>query len=378
MYFLVSMPITHGVRFLALAGGVSTFLAFAGFLVAVEPPGLVTMVAVGDIMLSRNVAAKMRAAGDPLLPFRNVSALLSASDFNFGNLESPFSPPEDAGADALWDGIIGGTSLVFAAPHQSVQALSRYNFRVLALANNHAMDQGKAGLAHTIEHLHVNGIEPVGAGSNLEEAWRAGIVHVKNRRIGFLAASYASLNYGTDERNDYVARIQDRDRLAARIHALASQADFIVVCMHAGDEYAGKPSPAQVEFAHAAIDAGAAVVIGSHPHWIQPLEWYKGGLILYSLGNFVFDLDSTPATREGLAVKLRIGPNGLAGAELYPVEIENSCCPRPATPAEIPGALRRLGIVQPARRELLLEAPPAGVGAATATAPSAALPSASR
>jgi poly-gamma-glutamate synthesis protein (capsule biosynthesis protein) len=335
-----------------LAGLACLILAGAAFLVSVEPPSLVSMVAVGDIMLSRNVAAKMRDAGDPLLPFRNVSVLLGDSDLVFGNLETPLAPLEEEGAagEALdesktdWDGIIGGNSLVFAAPNKSVQALRRYNFRLVAMANNHALDQGEAGLTHSIRRLSANNIQVAGAGGNLEEAWQARIVELKGRKIGFLAVSYASWNYGTDERNEYVARIEDLDRLRSGIRALRSQADYIVVCMHAGEEYTREPGPAQVKFAHAAIDAGVNLVVGSHPHWLQPFERYKTGLIFYSLGNFIFDLDSSPATREGAAVRLFIGVNGLLSAQVFPVEIENSCCPRPARQDEIPFALRRMGL----------------------------------
>jgi poly-gamma-glutamate synthesis protein (capsule biosynthesis protein) len=294
----------------------------------------------------------MRDAGDPLLPFLNVSALLDGSDLVFGNLESPFAPPEEEGnagetldeSNTGWDGIIGGKSLVFAAPNKSVQALSRFNFRLVAMANNHALDQGEAGITHTIRRLSASNIQVAGAGGNLEEAWQARIVELKGRKIGFLAVSYASYNYGTDERNEYVARIEDLDLLRSRVRALKSQADYIVVCMHAGEEYTGKPGPAQIQFAHAAIDAGVNLVVGSHPHWLQPFERYKRGLIFYSLGNFIFDLDSSPATREGAAVRLFIGANDLVEVQAIPIEIENSCCPRLARPDEVPRALRRMGL----------------------------------
>jgi poly-gamma-glutamate synthesis protein (capsule biosynthesis protein) len=338
------------IRSCAVAG--FAFLILVGaVLISVEPPRLVSIVAVGDLMLSRNVAEKMRDGGDPMLPFRNVSKLLDSSDLIFGNLESPFAPPEEGSAGEPlgesrtdWDGIIGGKSLVFSAPNKSVRALRRYNFRLVGMANNHALDQGEAGLIHSIRWLSANNILVAGAGGTLDEAWEARIVELRDRKIGFLAVSYASLNYGTDERNEYVARMEDLDRLRSRVRGLKSQTDYIVVCMHAGEEYTAAPVPAQVEFAHAAIDAGVDLVVGSHPHWLQPFERYKTGLIFYSLGNFIFDLDSSPATREGAAVRLIVGANGLVRAEVFPIEIENSCCPRLARPDEIPRALRRLGL----------------------------------
>jgi poly-gamma-glutamate synthesis protein (capsule biosynthesis protein) len=347
-------------RPLLSAAAVCVVLACAGFLAAVEPPRPATIIAVGDIMLSRNVALRMRDAGDPLLPFRGVSALLSSSDLNFGNLESPLAPTDkasasphpDGTASETWDGTIGGTSLVFAAPNASVRALSRYNFRMLAMANNHALDQGEDGLAHTLEQLSASNIQVAGAGGDLEEAWRPRIVELRGRKIGFLAASYASLNYGTDERNEYVARIEDLTRLRSEVSALKPRVDCVIVAMHAGTEYTAEPCPAQIQFAHAAVDAGANIVVGSHPHWIQPFERYNGGLIFYSLGNFIFDLDGSKATREGVAVKFSIGGAGVISAQVYPVEIENSCCPRPARPDEVPAALRRMRL---GSRRILLD-----------------------
>ena len=334
-----------------MAGLVTAILTVAAFLVAVEPPGIVCLVVVGDIMLSRNVAARMQEADDPELPFRNVSALLDGADLGFGNLESPLAPwSEDAITDGKsnadepgWDGVIGGKSLIFAAPNKTAQALRRYNFRILAMANNHAMDQNEAGLFHTVAQLRANQVQITGAGRSLDEAWQARIVELKGRKVGFLAASYASLNYGSDEANQYVARIQDLNRLRSSLRALKSKRAYIVVSMHAGDEYTREPGATQIAFAHAAIDSGADLVVGSHPHCLQPFERYKRGLIFYSLGNFIFDLDSSsPDTREGAAVKVFIGDNGVIRAEVIPIEIENSCCPRAARPEEIPGALRRM------------------------------------
>lgn len=324
-------------RFAAGSGIICVLIGLAALLAGVVPPHFVTIVAVGDIMLSRSVAANMRAAGDGALPFRNVAGLLASSDFNFGNLESPFAPP--AGSD--WDGVIGGRALVFGAPNKAVDGLARFNFRILSMANNHALDQGADGLAHTLQILAAHGIQTAGAGPNLDEAWQVRIVRQKGAEVGFLAVSYASLNYGTGERNDYVARIEDLDRLRTRVRAARSCVRSLIVAMHAGDEYAFEPTKAQVDFAHAAIDAGADLVIGSHPHTLQPCERYKTGLIFYSLGNFVFDLEPRP-TRLGAALKIFLGENGAGWVEVLPVVIENSCCPRLARREEIPEALRHM------------------------------------
>ncbi|MGA2329961.1 MAG: CapA family protein [Bryobacteraceae bacterium] len=279
----------------------------------------------GDIMLSRAVAAHMKRAGDWDLPFRNMAGFLRSADVSFANLESPFSGEE---------GFHATKSLVFNAPPESVQGLEEYGFRVVSLANNHALDQGPRGVAYTRKHLEEHHIQTVGAGQTQEEAWRPAILEIRNTKIGFLAASYASFNDAGRATNPYVARTGDLDRLKAAISDLRSQRAFIIVSMHAGEEYTSKPRDGQIRFARAAIDAGANVVVGHHPHWIQPVEKYKGGLIFYSLGNFIFDQGYSMKTREGMAVRLHIRGQRLLSAESQPIVIQHFCCPQPATGQE--------------------------------------------
>jgi poly-gamma-glutamate synthesis protein (capsule biosynthesis protein) len=112
--------------------------------------------------------------------------------------------------------------------------------------------------------------------------------------------------------------------------------------MHAGIEYAGKPNNSQINFAHAAIDAGADLVTGHHPHVVQTLEKYKGKYIFYSLGNFVFDQPQLEETKEGLAVKIYFAKNGISKISLLPVVIENLAQPRMANENEATKILQRL------------------------------------
>ncbi|MDE2311459.1 MAG: CapA family protein, partial [Patescibacteria group bacterium] len=138
--------------------------------------------AVGDIMLSRNVAAGIH--GDYNVPFEKMSGILSATNFNFANLESPFDPASK--------GIIGGHSLVFGAPAQLIAGLTYNNFQILNLANNHAMDQGLAGLDFTRSLLDQNHILHEGTGDSLEQAWQPAAVAAGGMKICFVGASYAS------------------------------------------------------------------------------------------------------------------------------------------------------------------------------------------
>jgi poly-gamma-glutamate synthesis protein (capsule biosynthesis protein) len=259
-----------------------------------------TFLAVGDIMLSRDVAGAIIKAKNIDYPFLNFSDTLKSTDFNFANLESPVAPKKP---------IVGGSTLIFGAASSSLQALKDYNFQIVNLANNHAFDQGLAGVDVTRSTLDGLGIAHEGTGDNLDEAWTPAVVTDNDIKICFIGASFSSLNDGGKAKNDFVARIEDTDRLQSAIRNSQSICDFIVVTMHAGTEYTRAPNNAQVAFAHAAIDDGADIVIGAHPHWVQTIEKYQGKYIFYSLGNFVFDQNFSQDTKQGLVLKIQISKN---------------------------------------------------------------------
>lgn len=326
----------------------------------------ISFMAVGDIMLSRNVAGTMAKNGkDPYFPFRKLDDVLHSTDFNFANLESPFSGRDDYNPTG---------SLVFNAPTWTIDGLGQYNFKVLNLANNHAFDQGKDGVLYTKKYLADHYLKGIGVGNNLDEAWQGDTFSSKGVTVGFIGASYASENDGGVATNNYVARIEDVTRLKQSIAAMKAKADFVVVTMHAGTEYTRTPNQSQINFARAAIDAGADIVIGAHPHWIQTSEQYKGKYIFYSLGNFIFDQEWSQDTKEGLMLKITLTKKGVCdpqvnqyspskqqevacsddvqgtrtGAqlkqiELMPVIIENYSTPRLASDTEKQSILKKIG-----------------------------------
>ena len=310
----------------------------------------VTFLAVGDIMLSRGVARRIKAANDPHLPFRQLEALLKSTDFNFGNLETPVS-----GRDHVL-----GHKKIFNTRIEDIQGLTTYNFDVVNLANNHAFDQGPSGLKATRKFLEDRGITYLGAGDTLDEAWQAKVITANGLRIAFIGASYASVNDGGVARHAHIARIEDFDYLKAAISEVKAQADFIIVTMHAGTEHVAKVDPRrpldkwQIDFAHAAIDYGADLVIGAHPHWIQNHERYSGKYIFYSLGNFIFDMHD-PINKEGLVLKITLRgatnrqPSAESSArieliECLPVIIENYSTPRLASEEEAQKILQRVNL----------------------------------
>lgn len=314
-------------------------------------PQSVSFFAVGDIMLSRSVAREIDRAGDPLLPFSAMAPLLAETDFNFGNLESPFSGSSQYNPSG---------SMVFNVPPKNVSGLTASNFAVLNLANNHSLDQGVLGLEYTQKYLTDHGILYTGVGADQDAAWEPRVVEKNGIKIAFIGASYTAYNDGGVRPSSLVATISDTDHLMASVKKAKTLADFVVVTMHAGVEYTRNPNGAQIDFARAAVDAGADMVIGAHPHWIQTFERYNGKYIFYSLGNFVFDQMWSQDTREGLTLRISVGrpkllegidsaasgttaPVELTGLQLVPVVIDNFSTPRLASGTEISTILKKFG-----------------------------------
>jgi poly-gamma-glutamate synthesis protein (capsule biosynthesis protein) len=233
---------------------------------------------------------------------------------------------------------------------------------VLNLANNHALDQRPKGLYNTQKVLTENNITYLGVGEDLDQAWEPKIITINGLKIGFLGASYASVNDGGVTKNNLVARIEDTEHLKSSITKLKTMADFILVTMHAGIEYTRTPHQPQIDFAHTAIDCGADIVIGAHPHWVQTIEKYKGKYIFYSLGNFIFDQEWSKDTKEGLTVKISLQgyqaldetnsnisvnkkpATKISKIELIPIIIENYSTPRQATEIETNNILAKISL----------------------------------
>ncbi len=297
-----------------------------------------TLFLAGDIMLSRNVAKKMYQAKNFILPFQKVAAEINKTDIAFANLESPFN---DTGGHAV------DNSLVFNADPGSLEGLKFAGFDVLSTANNHAFDQGLTGIEFTKNLLKKNNILAVGTFLD-GEPLSASLPHAISKNgtnYSFLSYTYASHNDGGITHDQHVSDFSLQDHLPDEIEAEKRHgADIVIVNMHAGVEYTRKPTQAQINFAHAAIDAGADLVVGEHPHWIQTVEQYKGKWIFYSLGNFVFDQMWSQETREGLTVKISFANKEIKKIELAPVIIDDFCCARWADLKETTAILNKINL----------------------------------
>jgi poly-gamma-glutamate capsule biosynthesis protein CapA/YwtB (metallophosphatase superfamily)/uncharacterized membrane protein (UPF0127 family) len=256
---------------------------------------------VGDILAARAIELTMRKKGYDY-PFAKIVDKLADADITFANLETPLIGTATSGKTT-----VGGTT-VFRGDIDVAYALQRAGIDIVSLANNHTKDQGEKGLLSTIEVLDTAGVYHVGAGKNLEDARKLRVVSVQGVRVGYLAyndADVVPVSYHAQE-SQSGTNIMDISKLQEDVLRARSEVDVLIVSMHSGTEYVtSKPNPRQTAFAYAAIDAGVDMVIGHHPHVLQPLEIYKGKYIFYSLGNFIFD-QPWPDTKESALMNMKI------------------------------------------------------------------------
>jgi len=278
----------------------------------------VTLFFVGDIMLDRGVELEIKKNGnsDFKFPFLKISKDLKEADILFGNLEGPIS---DKGQKV-------GSIYSFRMNPKSIEGLLFAGFDILSVANNHMFDYSRVAMEDTFSRLEKAGIDYVGGGFNETEAYAPKIMEVNGStgspqvKIAFLAFANLGSPYWEAQGERSGMALLDKDKLEKSIKNAKNQADLIVVSMHFGDEYKASPTPEQKELARLAVDSGANLVIGHHPHVIQPVEKYQEGYIAYSLGNFIFDQNFSKETMEGLILKVFV-ENGKI-KEVVPVEFE--------------------------------------------------------
>lgn len=256
----------------------------------------VVLIFVGDIMLSRGIAAKMKNRNDFLFPFLKIAEDLRKADILFGNLEGPIS---SRGKNV-------GSVHSFRADPRVFEGLVFAGFDVFSLANNHIWDWGSEALADTIKFSRAYNIMPIGAGMNEEEARTPAIFEVRGTRIAFLA--FTSLYPQTlvaqgDRPGVNGALLSDME---ADVRTARNMADIVVASLHWGEEYKTRSNATQQKTARVLAAAGADLIMGHHPHVVQEIEKYYGSWIVYSLGNFVFDQNFSEETMEGLLLEVKV------------------------------------------------------------------------
>ncbi|MCA0987590.1 CapA family protein [Guptibacillus algicola] len=233
---------------------------------------------VGDVMFDWSIKTAMSTEG-PNYPLQHISPLIKDSDLSILNLETAIGTSGHK-QDKLY---------TFQSPPASAKAMKDAGFDLVSLANNHAMDFGREGLYETIDLLKQADLNYIGAGKNENEAYRAYSDTINNHKIDILGFSQVlpAISWYANEDGGLASGYQ-QDRVIEHIKKSAANCDTTIVYLHWGTERTIQPSASQRNFAHTMIDAGADIIIGSHPHVLQGMEYYNGKPILYSLGNFLF------------------------------------------------------------------------------------------
>ena len=308
-----------------------------------------TIGAVGDVLMHEAVkrSAETHGRGSPdagyAWLYAPIADPLAQPDLTFANLETPIAPAAGAGT----------REYVFNAPPEAVAALRDAGIDVVSVANNHAFDQGRAGFEETLRRVEAAGLRAVGAGPADHPAGPV-MVPVNGLSIAFLGWAHFFNQDGNacppakpGAPTCLQAAQLDRARAVEAVREAAARADAVVVSLHWGVEYEPQPRPEDVELAHVLADAGALVVLGHHPHVLQPVELYRRAdgrtaVIAYSLGNFVSNQsrkyvhgvtpEKVAATRDGLLLRVALARKDYGrgvvrvevdGADALPLWTEN-------------------------------------------------------
>ncbi|GMU39542.1 MAG: hypothetical protein AMXMBFR23_04080 [Chloroflexota bacterium] len=229
-----------------------------------------------------------------------------------------------------------------AAP-EAAEAVARAGFDVAFTVGNHLGDcwtecAATEAMRETVRLLRNAGLATTGAGDDLAEAAAAHTDEIDGVRFAFLAYDEVAREfYGAGDDHAGTNPLDDLDRLVGDVRLALESADHLIVGFSWGVEYVSDPSSAQIEAARAVMDAGASLVVGNHPHWVQATERMGRGVVLYALGNFVFDQDWSVETQQGLIVEAGFTADRMLGIRYRPVMIRERHRPEPVSPASAEG-----------------------------------------
>lgn len=263
-------------------------------------------------MLDRGVRRSVvkNLNGDYSKLFGNID-IFTKADISFANLEGTASN-KGKNMHNLYS---------FRMDPAVLPVLASEGFTVLSVANNHIGDWGQSAFTDTLAGLKDNGISYTGGGINKTEAEAPVIIERNGIKIGFLAFSDVgpnSMQAGNDTPGILLANDPDFDSI---IKNAAAQVDYLVVSFHFGIEYQTKHNQRQEKLAREAIDDGAKIIVGAHPHVVEDTEFYKNGFIAYSLGNLIFDQSWSKPTMQGLILQIKLNRDGTFEVTKYDTEL---------------------------------------------------------
>lgn len=279
--------------------------------VETEISGDTTIIFTGDVLFANAFKAGYDAKGIEGVISGELLAKLQEADILMVNNEFPFSEQGTPMADKQF---------TFRCEPSYVTALQEMGVDVVSLANNHVLDYGKAALSDTFITLDNAGILYGGAGETVERAEEVQIVEVNGRKYGFLAVSRVVPvgDWKVENSAPGVFSCYDDRRLVELVKEAAAECDFLAVYPHWGVEYAEYPEDYQTGIAENCLEAGADVVVGSHTHCLQGVEYINGKPVFYSLGNFIFGQNIDRSA----ILEVTITPTGEMSYQYLPVYAE--------------------------------------------------------
>jgi gamma-polyglutamate biosynthesis protein CapA len=293
------------------------------------------IIAAGDICpgdhfsMGFGTASLARSHG-PLFAFKHVENLLRQGDIVFGNCEGVVS---DIGADPN-----NIDTMEFRGPPEFARALRDSGFTVMAVANNHTGEHGLETLHDTVNNLRSAGIKVIGLRGQHQTAEPL-IQEIKGLRIGWLSYTWIVSKHVEQDCN--ALSWTKGTEVAAEITAVRRNVDFLIVSAHWGREFVTVPPQKIIGQAHIMAEAGADLILGHHPHVLQGTEQHQNGLIVYSLGNFVFDMWQ-PALRETALFRCTIENTKISNSEFIPLQLNRHFQPMLATETQASRILRAI------------------------------------
>lgn len=267
----------------------------------VELPSEVKLLFVGDIMLDRYIRQVAEKKGYDFV-FGDTYGILKDNDLVIGNLEGPITDNESRSVNSEFE---SKDNYVFTFNPETAAVLNKHNIKLVNLGNNHILNFGESGLEQTKKYL-----DEAGVGYFCTDDLRFRIYDLGRNKIAFVC-------YNQFEKEGV-------ERAEGDIREIKGEADVVILYAHWGKEYETKTDARQKDLARKFIDAGADLIIGSHPHVVQEKEVYNGKTIYYSLGNFIFDQYFDPNVAEGLTVEVVINSGGNMQFTEYQLQMKNN------------------------------------------------------
>lgn len=295
------------------------FATHSASLAGLDQSKIITLIATGDVIPARGANWPAVQSEDFKFPWHKTQTLLTSADLTLINLEAPLF----TGCQLQTEGF------TFCGDARHVEGIVWAGVDVASLANNHIGNYGEEGIETTINLLTKNKVEYSGFN-------HLAVKTVKRVKFGFLAYNGVGIAF-------------QREAMKTQIASSKKNVDILIVSVHWGAEYESFPMPAPGVapddpkiIAKLMIDAGADLIIGNHPHWVQGVQFYKNGFITYAHGNFIFDQTWSEETKEGVVGEYTFYDGKLVAVHFYPTKFDTQYQPRLLSQKEGAHILKRM------------------------------------